>query len=103
MSAALDPAVTLSFLDTKGIRPASAVEDALAPGGGVTNPGEAALVMQLLSGLLAAGVPAADIGIISPYKAQVRVWVAKKTHRLAARLGYMHALINLQLVLISHS
>jgi hypothetical protein len=27
--------------------------------------------MQLLSGLLAAGVPGGDIGIISPYKAQV--------------------------------
>lgn len=34
--------------------------------------GEADLVMQLLSGLLAAGVPAGDVGIISPYKAQVR-------------------------------
>lgn len=33
--------------------------------------GEAALLMQLLSGLLAAGVPGGDIGIISPYKAQV--------------------------------
>jgi superfamily I DNA and/or RNA helicase len=34
--------------------------------------GEALVVMQLLSGLLAAGVPGGDIGIISPYKAQVR-------------------------------
>jgi len=33
--------------------------------------GEAGLLMQLLSGLLAAGVPSSDIGIISPYKAQV--------------------------------
>jgi superfamily I DNA and/or RNA helicase len=33
--------------------------------------GEAQLLMQLLSGLLAAGVPGSDIGIISPYKAQV--------------------------------
>lgn len=36
------------------------------------NTGEARVVMQLLSGLLAAGVPGGDIGIISPYKAQVR-------------------------------
>lgn len=35
--------------------------------------GEAQLVMQLLSGLLAAGVPGGDVGIISPYKAQVRM------------------------------
>lgn len=33
--------------------------------------GEAALVMQLLAGLLAAGLPGQDVGIMSPYKAQV--------------------------------
>lgn len=35
------------------------------------NAGEAKVVMQLLDGLLAAGVPGAEIGVISPYKAQV--------------------------------
>lgn len=37
---ALDPAVPLAFLDTDGIRPSSAAEDSLAPGGGVINTGE---------------------------------------------------------------
>lgn len=137
VAAALAPDVTLTFLDTDGVRPAAAVEDSLAPGGGVINTGacvfvavevlagslcgygvlsevqacacwplrwtvfamgwrvsrrwscpaydmcmavsptpfagEAQLVMQLLSGLLAAGVPGGDVGIISPYKAQVNV------------------------------
>lgn len=42
VSAALDPSVTLAFLDTDGIQPAAAAEDSLAPGGGVVNLGEVA-------------------------------------------------------------
>jgi superfamily I DNA and/or RNA helicase len=37
----------------------------------VVNAGEAALLMQLLGGLLACGVPGSDITMVSPYKAQV--------------------------------
>lgn len=39
VAAALAPNVTLTFLDTDGVRPAAAVEDSLAPGGGVINTG----------------------------------------------------------------
>lgn len=56
--------------------------------------GEAQLVMQLLSGLLAVGVPSQDVGIISPYKAQVgrlafQTAVATKSSRLVG----MHCIL----------
>lgn len=37
----------------------------------VTNGGEAALLVHIATALKAAGLPAADIGAISPYRAQV--------------------------------
>lgn len=43
VAAALDPSVTLAFLDTDAIQPAAAAEDSLAPGGGVVNLGEETL------------------------------------------------------------
>jgi superfamily I DNA and/or RNA helicase len=61
----------MAFINTDAVQP-SAVEDAPAPGrNGVVNAGEAALLMQLLGGLLACGVPGSDITMVSPYKAQV--------------------------------
>jgi len=38
----------------------------LPPGGGLVNQGEAALLMRLVDGLLAAGVSGGDIGLASP-------------------------------------
>jgi hypothetical protein len=66
----------LAFIDTDAVQPPAAVEDAPAPGcNGVVNAGEAALLMQLLEGLLVCGVPGSDITMVSPYKAQVGGWV----------------------------
>lgn len=68
----LAPSSQLAFLNTDSISPAAAVEDAQAPGrSGVVNAGEAALLMRLVDGLLACGVPGSEIGLVSPYKAQV--------------------------------
>lgn len=81
----LQPGVRVAFLDTdqpEGIEAAggsaAAGGEAAAPGGevqlreGTMNPGEAAAVAALVGALLDAGVPAAEIGVISPYRAQVR-------------------------------
>jgi superfamily I DNA and/or RNA helicase len=38
----------------------------------VSNSGEAAVLVHVAEALAAAGLPAADIGAISPYRAQVR-------------------------------
>lgn len=65
-----DPLVTqpLLWIDTAG----GGLEEARDP---VTrslyNPGEVALVVQVVSRLLQAGVPREDIGVIAPYSAQV--------------------------------
>ena len=56
------------FLDTSGVPGTS---ELLLPDGGVCNPGETALVGLLLAALLAAGAAPADVGLVSPYKAQV--------------------------------
>ena len=56
------------FLDTSGVPGTS---ELLLPDGGVCNPGETALVGSLLAALLAAGAAPADVGLVSPYKAQV--------------------------------
>jgi hypothetical protein len=62
----------LAFVNTDAVQPSAAVEDAPAPGrNGLVNSGEAALLMQLLEGLLACGVAGGDITMVSPYKAQV--------------------------------
>lgn len=37
----------------------------------LTNPREAELVVQLAAALLKAGLPAEELGVVSPYKAQV--------------------------------
>ena len=41
--------------------------------GGVSNPGEAALVGRLVAGLLAAGVAEQEVGVIAPYSDQVKL------------------------------
>lgn len=41
-------------------------------GGSTSNEGEARVVMAHVSRLLEAGVAAADVGVITPYSAQVR-------------------------------
>ena len=50
----------------------------------VQNPAEAALIVVLVAGLLAAGVEPAEIGVISPYRAQLRVIGAALQDRLGA-------------------
>ena len=59
----------LQFLDTAG----ASYDEQLEPDGDSRwNAREAAVVVRCVQGLLAAGVPAAEIGVISPYAAQVR-------------------------------
>ena len=55
------------FLDTTGLPDAAE----LVQGEGVSNPGEAGIVGKLLRGLLASGASGEDIGLVSPYRAQV--------------------------------
>ena len=65
---ALDPERRVVFLDTTGVPGTS---EQLLADGGVCNPGEADVVGRLVGGLLRAGALAADIGLVSPYRAQV--------------------------------
>lgn len=95
----LDPSCKVAFLDTDlqsglpgsssggsglpgssaGLPGGSSGGSGLAPGGevqlreGTMNPGEAAVVAALVRALLEAGVPAGEIGVVSPYRAQVGV------------------------------
>jgi hypothetical protein len=70
----LAPSVTVAFLDTD----APEGEGAPPPGGevqlreGTVNPGEAAAAAALVAALLDAGVPPGEVGVVSPYRAQVR-------------------------------
>jgi superfamily I DNA and/or RNA helicase len=59
----------VEFIDTAG----AGYDEELEPDGeSRQNPAEARLVVRKVEALLAAGVPAADIGVIAPYAAQVR-------------------------------
>jgi superfamily I DNA and/or RNA helicase len=42
-------------------------------GGNVVNPTEATLIRFILKGLFTSGVPASSVGVISPFRAQVRM------------------------------
>ncbi len=67
-----DPLVEspLEFIDTAG----AGYDEELEPDGeSRRNPAEAALVCRKVQALVAAGVPAADIAVIAPYSAQVRL------------------------------
>jgi DNA replication ATP-dependent helicase Dna2 len=90
----IDPEQTVVFVDTDNIKkkPRSASErtsvnlsnaadediEALEEKmggrvrGSVTNPTEAMLVRFVLKGLISSGVPASSVGVISPFRAQVR-------------------------------
>lgn len=60
---------TLKFYDTAG---SGCDEQAEAEGSSRENPGEAAFVAQHVTALLAAGVDATEIAVITPYAAQAR-------------------------------
>lgn len=64
---ALDPERLVVFLDTSS---ASGLQEQLR-GDGICNTGEAAIVGALVRGLLEVGAQPSDIGLTSPYKAQV--------------------------------
>lgn len=51
-------------------------------GGKVTNPTEASIVLYIIHGLVAAGLSPKDIGVISPFRAQVRLSIP---YRLSVR------------------
>jgi superfamily I DNA and/or RNA helicase len=63
-------ATAVTFIDTAG---ANYDERQSEDSASYSNPAEAALTRQKVEQLLAAGVPAAAIGVITPYSAQVRL------------------------------
>ncbi len=62
----VDPAQRAVFLDTDAC--SAMAETAFAET--VANGGEAALLVRIAAALVAAGLPAGDIGALSPYRAQ---------------------------------
>jgi superfamily I DNA and/or RNA helicase len=60
----------MMFIDTAGTGWEEVMED---DGESKFNPGEADLVLRLVDDLVASGLPAADIAVIAPYAAQVRL------------------------------
>ncbi|KAF5826217.1 AAA domain-containing protein [Dunaliella salina] len=64
---ALDPERRVVFLDTSGVVSCMEQEE----DGVVSNPGEAGLVGQLVQYILECGAQEEDIGLVSPYRAQV--------------------------------
>ena len=96
LRAVIDPSKAVIFADTDNVkrnpRPPTARSSSLHADdgtiepleervggrtrGNVTNPTEAKLVIFILQGLLASGVPESSIGVISPFRAQVgsKVW-----------------------------
>lgn len=65
---AVDPSQRVVLLDTSGLAPAREV----ATRDAVVNPGEVELVAQVVRGLRQAGAGPQDLGLVSPYRAQVR-------------------------------
>lgn len=73
----------LLLVDTAGCG-MEEVSEGGAEGGSKSNSGEAAAVMAHAERLIATGVPAASIGIITPYAAQVSADCNPKTRTLTA-------------------
>jgi predicted DNA helicase len=65
----LDPTLPIVFVDTKGIEAPERLPDRSTS---YENPKEAAIVKELADELLQMGLAARDLGIISPYLAQVK-------------------------------
>ena len=65
----LSPQRRVVFLDTDGVT--GAAEDADV--GASCNDGEAALLLRVAGAMVAAGLPAAALGAMSPYRAQARL------------------------------
>jgi hypothetical protein len=72
-SKALDPEQRVIFLDTRKVPGTSEQQQ----GDEVSNKGEVQLVSTLLHHLLHAGLRPGDVGVISPYKAQVAALLAE--------------------------
>ena len=65
---AVDPQQRVLFLDSSQLTGAHETR----AGDTLNNSGEAALVLQLASALLAAGLPASSLALVSPFTSQVR-------------------------------
>ena len=83
----LDPGVKACFINTDPLLPASR-ED--ARGSRIVNNTEAALCTQLVEGLLSAGVPGSDIGVISVYRSQLALLKHGLRHRGASSGVELH-------------
>ena len=64
----LSPACRVRFVNTDGLLPASREQ---AKGNRIVNPCEARVVAQLVDALLAVGVPAREIGVVTHYRSQL--------------------------------
>ncbi|KAK4044231.1 hypothetical protein C8A01DRAFT_31544 [Parachaetomium inaequale] len=62
------PAARVRFVNTDALLPASREQ---AKGNRIVNPCEARIITQLVSALLAVGVPAAEIGVVTHYRSQL--------------------------------
>ncbi|MEW5306154.1 MAG: hypothetical protein WDW36_008641 [Sanguina aurantia] len=63
----LDPGQAVVFLDTDNV---TGMAEQLQSDG-LSNPGEAAMVVGVVAALLRAGLPASEVGVLSPYRTQV--------------------------------
>jgi DNA replication ATP-dependent helicase Dna2 len=62
-----DPGRRVLFLDTDGVPCRE-----LRAGENISNEGEATVAMRVVESMLQGGVPMRSIGVISPYRSQVR-------------------------------
>ena len=67
MLQAIDPQQRVLFLDSSQLMEAQEFR----AGDTLNNSGEAAIVLRLTKALLAAGLPASSLGLISPFTSQV--------------------------------
>ena len=76
----LDPDTTVSFINTDPLLP---ISREVAKGNRIVNPTEASICMQLVESLLAVGVAASSIGVMTHYRSQL----ALLKHGLRSHLG----------------
>ena len=77
----MDPERSVVFIDTD----ASEMFQEKKSSNGVVNQGEARLVKDILDGFLHSGLTAKDIGVISPYRQQLKV-IRKELSTLTANV-----------------
>ena len=77
----VDPSARVAFINTDPLLPASRE---IAKGTRVTNPIEVSITTQIVETLLTVGVPATEIGVITPYRSQLASIKQSLRHRSGA-------------------